>query len=79
VFFLRETRPGVYGAQPLDALPQRDVRIEPHTGLPMNVGRYGDGAGGTDANPTVEGQHVVGGGAGAGTDWSEVTKKDTLY
>lgn len=32
---------------------------EPHTGLPMNVGKFGTtGAGGTDANPTVRGAHA---------------------
>ncbi|KAH7081033.1 hypothetical protein FB567DRAFT_532330 [Paraphoma chrysanthemicola] len=73
---------GTGSAQPLSSIPHNDVKIEPHTGLPMNVGRYGDGAGGTDANPTVEGHHAVPGGqggVGAGTDWSDVKKKDTLY
>jgi hypothetical protein len=54
----------------------------------MNVGRYGDGHGGTDANPTVHGLHGHGTGAGVGptaatgqhtTDWEAVKKADTLY
>lgn len=31
--------------------------IEPHTGLPMNVGKYGDGAGGTDGAKQIGGYH----------------------
>jgi hypothetical protein len=62
--------------------------IEPHTGLPMNVGKYGDGHGGTDGNRTIHGVHEHGGQAGmsgagtapgAGTDWSAVKKADTPY
>jgi hypothetical protein len=57
--------------------------VEPHTGLPMNVGKYGDGAGGTDASRTVHGLHghEAGAGAGAGstTDWNAVRKADTPY
>ncbi|KAF2025734.1 hypothetical protein EK21DRAFT_103721 [Setomelanomma holmii] len=81
----QETRSGVYGAQPINEIPGNNIKIEPHTGLPMNVGRYGDGAGGTDANPTVEGHHRVAGvdeslGSGQGTtDWADVKKKDTIY
>jgi hypothetical protein len=51
----------------------------------MNVGKYGDGRGGTDANPTVEGHHRVAGvdenartGHGV-TDWENVKKNDTPY
>lgn len=32
-------------------------KIEPHTGLPMNVGKYGEGAGGTDGAQQIEGYH----------------------
>jgi hypothetical protein len=46
--------------------------IEPHTGLPMNVGKYGDGHGGTDGNPTIHGlhQHGVGTGVASSTAYS---------
>lgn len=33
------------------------IVIEPHTGLPMNVGKYGTGHGGTDGSNTVPGYH----------------------
>ncbi len=33
------------------AANERGVVTEPHTGLPMDVGRYGSGAGGTDGGP----------------------------
>jgi hypothetical protein len=44
----------------------------------MNVARYGDGHGGTDANPTV---HGVGENVRSGhtTDWDAVKKNDTPY
>lgn len=34
--------------------------VEPHTNLPMNVSKYGDGHGGTDGNPAIKGfyQHA---------------------
>lgn len=55
--------------------------VEPHTGLPMNMGKYGDGAGGTDASRTVHGLHghEAGAGAGSTTDWNAVRKADTPY
>lgn len=49
-----ETRTGVYGAHPIDER-QGNTVTEPHTGLPMNVGKYGDGQGGTDGSPTIRG------------------------
>jgi len=67
------------------------IKIEPHTGLPMNVGKYGEGAGGTDAAPQIPGYHrheeggegvgVVGGeGEGArGADWEGIRKANTPY
>ncbi|KAL1641795.1 hypothetical protein SLS58_005835 [Diplodia intermedia] len=61
-----ETRPGEYGAnRPGD---QEGIVIEPHTGLPMNVGKYGSGAGGTDGNETIEGfsSHGAGGAHASG-------------
>jgi len=67
-----------YGAEPHSALGQNDSKvIEPHTGLPMNVGKYGDGQGGTDANPTVHGYE--GGQQARQTDWEGVRKADTPY
>ncbi|OQN96029.1 hypothetical protein B0A48_18020 [Cryoendolithus antarcticus] len=38
---------------------------EPHTGLPMNVGKYGDGHGGTDGSSTVRGLEGSEGGVGS--------------
>jgi hypothetical protein len=66
-----ETRHNTYGAEPLSEAhgSSNNKVIEPHTGLPMNVGRYGDGHGGTDANPTVHGLHSHElGGTGVGTN-----------
>lgn len=84
----RQTSAGVYGAHPVSDLAKDHTVIEPRTGLPMNVGRYGDGAGGTDGGPiahhrveSVPGQ-VLPGTADrehAKTDWDDVTKKDTVY
>jgi len=93
---MHETRANTYGAEPLSgALGQPgDKVIEPHTGLPMNVGRYGDGNGGTDATPTIHGHHAhdsgvahgLGGAPKAGTapgqhttDWEAIKKADTPY
>jgi hypothetical protein len=68
------TQAGVYGAHE----PDSDNRvIEPHTGLPMNVEKYGTGAGGTDASSTVPGAHQLP--QGQGTDWEAIKKGDTLY
>lgn len=39
-----ETHPGVMGGE------NEGRVVEPHTGLPMNVGNYGDGHGGTDGD-----------------------------
>ena len=76
---LHQTQHNTYGAEPVsEGLGQDHNKItEPHTGLPMNVGRYGDGHGGTDANPTVHGHHE---GAGAQpVDWNAVKKANTPY
>ncbi|KAF2124885.1 hypothetical protein P153DRAFT_390353 [Dothidotthia symphoricarpi CBS 119687] len=54
----RETERNTYGAHPISDLDKDRIVIEPHTGLPMNVGRYGDGHGGTDGNATIPGAHV---------------------
>lgn len=91
----RETRKGVFGAHPASDLDNDTTVIEPRTGLPMNVGRYGEGAGGTDGNMAIhglEGSGVgtttgVGAGAvgesqtatGAGTDWEAIRKANTPY
>jgi hypothetical protein len=80
-----QTQHNTYGAEPVgSAVGHSDNKvIEPHTGLPMNVGKYGDGHGGTDANPTVHGHHEHGVAGGAGqqrtTDWDAVKKADTPY
>ncbi|KAK4976559.1 hypothetical protein LTR28_007985 [Elasticomyces elasticus] len=42
---------------PQQANPDAGIVIEPHTGLPMNVGKYGSGHGGVDGSRTVEGYH----------------------
>lgn len=83
-----QTRQGVWGAHPVSDLAQDKTVIEPRTGLPMNVGRYGDGAGGIDAGPvahrqpeTVAGQVLPGSvdAQHAETDWQDVAKKNTIY
>jgi len=64
--YTSETRHNTYGAEPISQLSQDNKVIEPHTGLPMNVGRYGDGHGGTDGNATIHGLHGHQTGAGQG-------------
>lgn len=68
------TQAGVYGVHEPDS---GNRVIEPHTGLPMNVEKYGTGAGGTDASSTVPGAHQLP--QGQGTDWEAIKKADTLY
>ncbi|KAF9695509.1 hypothetical protein EKO04_006348 [Ascochyta lentis] len=84
----RQTQKGVYGAHPVSDLGQDRTVIEPRTGLPMNVGRYGDGAGGTDGGPAAHHHHgsvpgqVQPGTADtqhASTNWEDVAKKNTIY
>ncbi|KAF2999468.1 hypothetical protein E8E13_008283 [Curvularia kusanoi] len=84
----RQTSSGVYGAHPVSDLAKDHTVIEPITGLPMNVGRYGDGAGGTDAGPIGHHHHesvprqVLPGTADtehSTTDWNDVAKKNTIY
>ena len=62
--------------------------VEPHTGLPVNVGKYRDGHGGTDGNPAIEGFHrhtqAAHPEAGsteneAGTDWQAIKKANVPY
>ena len=62
--------------------------VEPHTGLPMNVGKYGDDHGGTDGNPAIEGLHqhaqaarleVGSTGNEADTDWQVMKKANVPY
>jgi len=57
---------------------QGGVITEPHTGLPMNVGKYGDGHGGTDANANISG---VQGHQGAEhqANWDAIRKANTPY
>lgn len=50
----------------------------------MNVEKYGDGRGGTDANPTIGGHNdhlrMAEGQSGAGvTDWEKIKKANTPY
>lgn len=56
--------------------------VEAHTGLPMNVGRYGDEHGDTDANPTVHGHHsheLGGAGVGTGAGYESGAAPGTAY
>ncbi|OAG01975.1 uncharacterized protein CC84DRAFT_1167136 [Paraphaeosphaeria sporulosa] len=71
-----QTRSGV-GAHPAaDAVGGHHTVTEPHTGLPVNVDKYGDGHGGTDASRTIPGVHEA---PGQTTDWDAIKKKDTLF
>lgn len=73
-----QTSPGVYGAHPPE--DQHNTVVEPVTGLPANVEKYGDGHGGTDGSSTVHGLHQGSGQAGTGqTDWEQIRKADTPY
>ncbi|KAF1914575.1 hypothetical protein BDU57DRAFT_519644 [Ampelomyces quisqualis] len=74
-----QSRNNTYGAETLDsALGQNDNELmEPHTGLLMDGGKYGDGHGGTTAHGHHEHAGDVGG-AGT-TDWEAVKKTDTPY
>ncbi|KAK5297028.1 hypothetical protein LTR16_000136, partial [Cryomyces antarcticus] len=68
---------------------QEGIVIEPHTGLPMNIGKYGTtGAGGIDGNSNIEGFHdhsnlgvpaAETGRSGSVTNWEEVRKANTPY
>ncbi|OQO05821.1 hypothetical protein B0A48_09916 [Cryoendolithus antarcticus] len=49
------------------------IVTEPHTGLPMNVGKYGDGHGGTDGSSTVRGFESEGGAGSTGTGLGSTT------
>jgi hypothetical protein len=87
----RQTKAGTYGAHPISDLSRDRTVIEPHTGLPMNVGRYGDGSGGTDGNAAIGAGHhhegnlaerVLPGHADLGhstTDWEAIKNNDTIY
>lgn len=57
IFLTSETRKGVFGAHDIsDVNPQQQhTTIEPRTGLPMNVEKYGAGTGGTDGYPAIQG------------------------
>jgi hypothetical protein len=87
----RQTKAGTYGAHPISDLSHDRTVIEPHTGLPMNVGRYGDGKGGTDGNAAIGAGHVHGENLAerampghadpthSSTDWETIKKNDTIY
>ncbi|KAF2727288.1 hypothetical protein EJ04DRAFT_570526 [Polyplosphaeria fusca] len=78
-----QTRAGVYGAHTVD--DQQHGVTEPHTGLPMNVEKYGDGHGGVDGSETVHGYHQAPGAEEQGgqqqraTDWEAIRKANTPY
>lgn len=76
-----EPQRNTYGAHSISDLDNDKVVIDPHTGLSMNVGRYGDGHGGTDANKTIHGARLDGPThvAGSSTNWEGVKKADTPY
>ncbi|KAB2573002.1 hypothetical protein DBV05_g8331 [Lasiodiplodia theobromae] len=90
---LQETHPDEYGA--VRSGEQEGVVTEPHTGLPMNVGKYGSGAGGTDGNEAIQGFRGYDAGTEAsgpnaayqsgaqggtmGPDWQNVKKSNTPY
>ena len=75
----KEVGGGVLGGQQQQSEEGVDrVVTEPHTGLPMNVGRYGSGQGGTDGaaqirNPVEEGFEP------RQTDWEGVKKANVPY
>ncbi|KAK3623727.1 hypothetical protein LTR22_024279 [Elasticomyces elasticus] len=64
------------GGQPLG---EEGIVKHPITGLPMNVGKYGDGHGGTDAAPQIPGATEHEASPAAAADWKDVHKKNTLY
>lgn len=85
---LSQTRKGVWGAHPVEDLAQDQTVIEPRTGLPINLGLYGDGAGGTDGGLVAHhGYETVPGMVPPGTadtehaktNWEDVAKKNTIY
>ncbi|KAK0946907.1 hypothetical protein LTR29_001776 [Friedmanniomyces endolithicus] len=57
--------------------PDDGIRTHTITGLPMNVGKYGDGHGGTDAAPQIPGAHPTNPNAAA--DWEDIKSKNTAY
>ncbi|KAK4899805.1 hypothetical protein LTR27_003071 [Elasticomyces elasticus] len=62
-----------------EPLGEEGVVKHPITGLPMNVGKYGDGHGGTDATPQIPGVNEHEASPAAAADWKDVHKKNTLY
>jgi hypothetical protein len=76
---------GVYSVDDDTDAPHNTV-TEPHTGLSMNVEKYGTGAGGLDGNPNIEGYHKLSPEARQGqiegesvTDWDAIKKSNTPY
>lgn len=81
------------GTAEADQAGRQGMVTEPHTGLPMNVEKYGSGSGGTDGAQQIAGYHepgtqhaTVGTGQGAGTeaghagpDWDAIKKENTPY
>lgn len=65
---------------PVDEAQGKGIVIEPHTGLPMNVGKYGTGRGGIDQTETIEGFHHDPVKPGeVETDWEAIRKANTPY
>ncbi|KAK3624352.1 hypothetical protein LTR56_021070 [Elasticomyces elasticus] len=62
-----------------ESLGEEGIVKHPITGLPMNVGKYGDGHGGTDATPQIPGVNEHEASPAAAADWKDVHKKNTLY
>ena len=65
------------GSSSLASGGDKGMVTEPHTGLPMNVGKYGTGAGGTDGAQQIHGYHEAPKEAGA--DWEGIRKGNTPY
>ncbi|TLD27651.1 hypothetical protein E2P81_ATG10939 [Venturia nashicola] len=70
------TAPGTHGISKGEGIIN-----DPHTGLPVNVGKYGDGYGGTDGNQAIHGLNTHAGAAGDAkpTDWEAIKKANTPY
>ncbi|KAK3076333.1 hypothetical protein LTS18_013300, partial [Coniosporium uncinatum] len=74
-------RPLAESLQGGEGLGEGRVR-DPHTGLPMNVGKYGTGEGGTDGSSNIHGYesgHQGPGHEGERTDWEGVKKANVPY
>ncbi|KAH7389835.1 hypothetical protein BKA66DRAFT_459900 [Pyrenochaeta sp. MPI-SDFR-AT-0127] len=59
----KETKKGVYGAHEIS---NAGIVTDPITSLPVNVGKYGSGTGGTDGYQAIAGHHDLPGSTGTG-------------